>query len=538
MQLRNRIFLLLVIVIAVILTACGSGDTNEENNEAEEKRLANLNDEEFPIVKEEIELDMFVTSAPGANDWNDILIWNTYEEMTNIKVNWEMVPSDSVDEKRNLKFASNQTLPDAFYASGITPLDILKYGEQGVLIELNDLIDEYAPNIKALFEEYPDVEAALTFPDGKIYSLPGFYSPEFSSLIIGNRPWYNEKWLDELGMDVPETTDEFYEYLKLVKENDPAGNGQSIGFGSSEMDYLVNWVRGAFGLGNTGRAYIDKDPDEGDVRFYPVAEEYKEMLKYLNKLYSEELIDQNIFSIEQGQFLANAAEGRYGSTVFWTPADLFGEAGGDFVGGQALEGPYGDKQFNYINYPAYNIGKFVITRDNKHPEATMRWIDYFYSDEGSKLMFMGIEGETYEVTDEGDYVYMDQIRNSEEGLTLDQEVAKYLTWVVGVPAILKEEYFQGSEKHPTALESAENLEPYLIDEHWPAFLYTNEENRKLTSLENDIHKYVDEMRDLFISGKEDIDEKWDEYVEKIEQMKLEEYLEIVNAAYDRFKENN
>src|SRR5699024_10133283 len=162
------------------------------------------------------------------------------------------------------------------------------------------------------------------------------------------------------------------------------------------------------------------------------------------------------------------------------------------------------------------------------PEATMRWIDYFYGEEGSKLMFMGVEGETFEETEDGEFVYADHIRNSDEGLTLDQEVAKYLTWVVGVPAILKEDYFQGSEKHPTALESADGLEPYLIDEHWPAFLYTHEENRQLVTLENDIHKYVDEMRDLFIAGREDIDEKWDEYIQKIEQMRLDKYLEIVN----------
>lgn len=537
MKLKN-IILFFLIVILIFTVSCSNKDKKEKSsNISNEKSLANLNDKEnFPIVKDKIELDMFVTSAAGANDWNDILIWNTYEEMTNIKVNWEQVPSDSVDEKRNLKFASNQDLPDAFYASGIEPLDILKYGQQGIIIELNDLIDEYAPNVKKLFEQYPEVESSLTFPDGKIYSLPGFYSPEFTSLIIGNRPWFNQAWLDQFEMDIPTTTDEYYEYLKRVKEEDPAGDGKSVGYGGNEMDYLVNWLRGSFGVGNTARNYIDKDPTEDKVRFYPTSDEYKELLQYIHKLYDEELIEQNIFSIEQSQYLANAAEGHYGSTVFWTPADLFGEAGKDYVGGLALEGPHGDKNFAYINYPAYSVGKFVITNVNENPEATMRWIDHFYGDDGSRLMFMGVEGETYEVTDEGEYAYLDHIRNSEEGLTLDQEVAKYLTWVVGVPAVLKEEYFQGSEKHPTAIESAKHLEPDFVEEQWPAFLYTHEENKKLTILENDIHKYVDEMRDKFISGSESLDH-WDDYLKRIEQMHLDEYLEIVNKAYERYKNN-
>src|SRR5699024_7765210 len=113
---------------------------------------------------------------------------------------------------------------------------------------------------------------------------------------------------------------------------------------------------------------------------------------------------------------------------------------------------------------------------------------------------------------------------------------KYLTWVVGVPALLKEEYFHGSEKHPTAIESAKHLEPDVVEEQWPAFLYTEEETNPLLLLENDIHKFADEMRDKFISGSEPL-ENWDEYVETIEQMGLSEYLDIQNAAYERYKSN-
>lgn len=544
MKMRNAL-LLFVLTVLLFTVACGGKDnnaskdnaeaSNNENN-TEEPEVENLNtDSDMPIVDEEIELDIFVASVPDSSDWNDVFIWNEYEEMTNIKTNWEQIPSNSIDEKRNLTLASN-SLPDVFYASGIPPLDIFKYGEQGTLLELNDLIEDHAPNIRALFEKYPTVEKALTFPDGNIYSLPGFYSPEFPSLLIGNRPWINEKWLEEFDIDNPETTEEFYEYLKLIDEKDPAGDGKTIPYGGSDIDHLVGWLRGSFGVSTTGVGYIDQDPEEDKVRFYPVADGYKEMLQYINKLYEEELIEQNIFSIEQDQYLANAAEGRYGSTVFWTPADLFGPAGPDYVGGLTLEGPHGDKKFAFSSYPAYNIGKFVMTNANEHPEATMRWVDYFYGDEGSLMMFMGIEGETYEITEDGDYEFMDHIKNSDEGLTLDQEVAKYLTWVVGTPSVLKEEYFQGSERHPSAIAAAEAIEPDLVEEMWPAFLYTSEESKRLSSLEGDIHKYADEAQDLFISGRMSFD-KWDEYVEKIENMGLEEYLEIKNEAYDRYKED-
>lgn len=535
MKFRKLLFAITVVALLLMAACSDKDEASSKDDSSDKSSLDNMNKSDMPIVKDKISLNMFAGTPPGANDWNDIMIWNEYEEMTNIEVTFDQIPSDSLEEKRNLVLASG-SLPDAFYAADIPTMDILKYGEQGTFIKLNDLIDEYAPNIKKIFEKYPDVERALTFPDGGIYSLPGFYSPEFLSLMIGSRPWINEEWLDELGMDMPETTDEYYEFLKAVKEEDPNGDGTSVGYGGRDLEGLVAWMRGAFGIGNKGRDYIDEDPGGDGVRFYPITDRNKEMLQYLNKLYSEGLIEQNIFSIDQSQYLANAAEGIYGSTFFWSPEDLFGEAGKEYVGAMPLEGPHGDRDFVSVNHPAYNIGKFAITSANEHPEATVRWIDYFYGDEGSRLAFMGIEGETYEVTDDGEYVYTDQIRNNPDGLTLDQAVAEHLTWVGGIPAILKEDYFQGSEKSPSSLKSAEMLEPFMIDEVWPTFTYTSEENKKLSALSADIEKYVDEMQDKFISGDESFD-KWDDYVETIKNMGLEDYMRIQNQAFDRYKDN-
>src|SRR5699024_5042991 len=111
------------------------------------------------IVEETITLDFFAGKAPSTNDdWNDVLIYNEYEDMTNIDINWQMVPFDSMEEKRNLALSGGE-LPDAFHSAGMPTQDLIKYGqEQGILIPLNDLIDEYAPNFKQILEEYPELE--------------------------------------------------------------------------------------------------------------------------------------------------------------------------------------------------------------------------------------------------------------------------------------------------------------------------------------------------------------------------------------------
>lgn len=156
------------------------------------------------------------------------------------------------------------------------------------------------------------------------------------------------------------------------------------------MSRIIHWISGAFGVQNRGQLHtlIDSDPDSGDIRFYPIDDQYKEMLTYLNKLYEEELIEQNIYSLEVDQHLANAADDLYGAVQFYNPMELYGkEVGGQFIPGNALEGPDGTKMYTGITSPVLSLGNFLITSENENPEATLRWIDYFWSEEGQKKCF-------------------------------------------------------------------------------------------------------------------------------------------------------
>lgn len=523
-----------IIFILIVLSACSNEEADNDHNSK-----ANVNETGMPIVEEPITLEMFVPVDPdGFDEWEDILVWETYEDLTNVHIEWDKVAAEAQEEKRNLALGSNN-MPDVFYASGMPVMDLMKHGEQGTFIELNDLIEEYAPNLSQLMEENPEIRKSLTFPNGKIYSMPTILAPDAKSLRIGARPWINEAWLEELDMSIPETTDEFYDYLRAVQDSDLMGDGEDseIPFGAQGIDEIVSWLKGSFGVGSTGHSYLDIDPDSGDLRFFPITDEYKQMITYIRKLYDEELIEQNIFSIDVDQFRANGTEGLYGSTVYYDPTLLFGDGGENFVGAHALEGPNGDKEYVAIGQLVTQFGAFVITNENENPEAAVRWMDHFYSDEGIELMFMGVEGETFTKTDDGESEYIDDILNSPDGLTFEQELAKYVPWVnVYAPAMFKQEFFQGSESSPLSLEAAETLEPYLPEETWPVFTYTEEENKRLSTLESDIGKYVEEARDLFISGNIDMSE-WDDYVNKIEKMGLEEYMDIQKEAYDRYKSN-
>lgn len=533
----KKILSLLMIAILFCLVACSEKEDKEVASEGE--NLENFNETGMPIVNEPITIQFMTGKAPTTlNDYNEVLIWKTYEEMTNINIDWGLVQKEGLDEKRNLALAGGD-YPEAFYTSYFSDDTLFKYGQQGVFLELNDLIDKYMPNVKKLFEEYPEIEKALTFADGKIYSLPTAYSPEFKSMTSNIKPWIKQDWLDALGMDTPETTEAYYQYLKAVKEKDPNGNGKAdeIPFGGDSLDGMIGWLKGAYGVGNKGRkqGFIDLEPETEELRFYRTSDRYKEMLEYIHKLFSEGLIQENIFTIDVNQFHELGSNGLYGSLVTTSPETRFGST--DYVGLPQLEGPHGDDQWVYVTSPVVHKGSFVMTDKNKNPAATARWIDYFFGDEGEKLLFMGVEGETYEETEDGELQYVDEITDNKEGLTFEQALKPYITWLGGgYPGFVESKYWKGAENSAASVEATKIIEPDIIEETWPSFAYTEVESQKITTLKADIEKYVDEMEDKFIFGETSFSE-WDNYLETIDKMGLDEYMEIQNNAYERYKGN-
>lgn len=543
----KRKSLLLLSTAAVALSACSSGGDTGSNSgsggeggaEGEQAEVQGLNESGFPIVNEEIQLKFFTGMAPSnSNKFEETLVWKEYKKKSNMDVQFDLVPFDSLTERRNLMLAGGD-YPDGFYSARLPASDLMKYGEQGVFIPLNDLIDQYAPNFKSLMEQYPDLQKGLTMPDGNIYSFPSFYSPEFLPMLIGTPIWINREWLEQLGMEEPQTIDQFYDYLKAVKETDLNGNGAAdeVPFSGVGPNALKYQLQGAWGLGTrgTGNAYLDIDPDSGDLRFYRTTERYKEMLEFINKLYTEGLIDPEIFTIQESNFRAKGAEGIFGSAITTNPLTAFDLE--NYVGLGALEGPHGDRLYSHVKAPLAWIGAFVITDKNPHPEATVRWMDYFFSDEGADFYFRGIEGETFNYKEDGTWDYVEDITDNANGLTVSQARNKYLTWNGGsYPGFVQEHYFMGAESYPNAIETGEKASAYAPEEIWNPFTYTAEENDFMTSVGVDIHTYISEMESKFIAGDTPFTE-WDTYVATIERMGFDKYMEISNQAYERYSSN-
>jgi putative aldouronate transport system substrate-binding protein len=541
---KKRINQLVPSLLAVaMLTACTSAPSGSEQAKPSDatkpsEAAKDVNPTGFPIVNQPITIKMMASKNSLHAEWKDMKVLQEYAKKTNINIDWITAPDSGFIEKRNISLASGD-VPDGFYRGRLTGFDMVNYGTQGILIPLNSLIDQYAPNLKALLAKYPDVKKASTAPDGNIYALPQII--EHLSPRLPNKMWINKKWLDKLGLPLPTTMEEYYNTLKAFKEKDPNGNGKAdeIPWSSSKTFTLINGIRGAWGIGTAGdkNANIDVGPD-GKLRFYAMDTRYKELMEFMARMYKDGLIDKEVFTQDEPQLFAKGFEGLLGSATQINIGFVMGpKYSDDYIGLKSLSGPHGDKTIGSVNPMIQSTGTFAITSKNKHPEAMMRWVDFFYTEEGAKFLRMGIEGETYTTLPDGSVQYTDLITKNPNGLSLDQAIGQYTTWPGGgVPLFITEKIDKSGNQSPSAVAAAKLMEPDITKTVLPEFLFTKDEQDNLNALANDVNTYVNEMRVKFITGASPISQ-WDTYVSTLNKMGVDKLLAIYQAAYDRYKKS-
>ncbi|WP_105614052.1 extracellular solute-binding protein [Vallitalea okinawensis] len=546
-------FMLSISLISTMLVGCGAGDNSDANTKSQENVSKDVEEETkvesdvpdymnatgYPIVNEPITIKVVSTQTPVQAHFDDTVSIPELEKITGIHVDWELVPWSAANEKKNLMLASGD-YPDVFLRMFINSLDVITYGsQQSTFIQLDDLIEQYAPNFNAIAKQYPIVKNGLKAPDGGIYALPRIIDPSFTSMLSGDRLYMRQDWLEDLGLEEPTNANELYTVLKAFKEQDPNGNGQAdeIPFYGMNLGNLMNNLYGSWGLMNRGKKHtmVDMNEETGELRFIAADENYRDMLNYLNKLYSEDLIAEELFTSKWKDVVANVHNGAVGSYGGFAPIAIGTDI--NYQGMNALEGPFGDQSYSSINPPLSPTFMVAITDKNEYPEATMRWLDFMYSEEGIRLFDLGIEGETYEVN-EGKYEYMDIINKNPNGLSVAEARNQLLPSVSGWVSVTKQEYFKGSEASPEALAAAEKTTPYHIEEVWPEFIYTTDETDQLRALKSDIDSYVAEIRAKVIIGDYVFDDEgWDKYTKTLFDMGLDEYMTIYKAAYERYENN-
>lgn len=516
---RNAV--ITMIASSLMLAGCSSdgGSKKEAVPEGTENVVHTTG---FPIVDQTVDLKMFTRIAPVNGPFKEMPVFQDYEKLSNVKVEFIEAPTDGFQEKKNLLFASNE-LPDALFRSGLSPLEAVRYGSAGQLIPLEGLIDEYAPNLKKLMEEYPEIRAGITTPEGHIYAIPGIVT---LGAARTDKKWINQMWLEKLNLEVPQTTDELYDVLLAFRDGDPNGNGKQdeIPMTARVGLAIVAAMSGSFGLDTQLGYNINIENDK--VSIWMGSDKNKEMLMYLNKLYKEKLLDPEIFSHTEAQYLAKQGSGNTGF-FFDQTNNNFLSIQDQYTGIAPPAGPGGDRMQSQALPIARDFGAFAITSINKYPEVTMRWIDYFYSDEGSTLLRFGREGEHYELKDGIPYYTEDFLKD----ITNQAKITPYAGG--GAPHLISEQVASFINP-PQVQEAQQQLDPFMPKVRYAAPMFDEQTAQQVNILRNDIDKYYEEQSTKFIVGALSFD-KWGEFQSTLQKMKIGELEKLYQDAYDKMQ---
>lgn len=551
----------LVFVMLLLLSACtqGSGSSTstpsstastssgtDSSTETSDDNVAGVAKEGLPIVEEKIELNALVSKNVNVPDWEGHPMTVQMEEWTNIKVNWESVPDAGFDEKRNLMFASND-LPDFLMRARMSAQMEAKYAQAGQLVKLDEYMD-YAPYLSAIMAEDDGVMRGIAHPDGHFYALPQLNTTE-GNLI--QKYWINQTWLDKLGLPMPTTMDEFYDTLVAFRDGDPNGNGQKdeIPYAGSfkpvgdrqNSQWMFLKFLGAYGIGHYHPItddeiypYLDIDKD-GKVYMYADKDNFKELVTFMNKLWSEGLIDKESYSQDRNAVAPKMTQDLVGFAADGNNTQWMGDSRVNFAAMPALTGPNGDRKYIHVNSNVQTTGTACITSVNEHPEATMRWLDYCYSEPGTVLIRMGIEGESWYKDDDGKYQLYDHIKNDPTGLTLDQAIGKWGVFPGGnIPQFITDEVDQSAAQLPETKAADAVLRPDRVEfSDIPQFMFTEEESTRLSRYTQDLIPYLNENIVKFITGERPMSE-WQAYVDELHCMNLDDYISIYQASFDRW----
>ena len=350
-------------------------------------------------TSEKVELRIMVQTPL---DPDTLPMFKQIEEKCNVDFVWDAVES-GYSEKKAVVLASND-LPDIFFA-GLTSDDIV--ANPDLFVDMTTLLD-YAPNVKSMFEEVPLTQYVSTYGENGILSLPqvtGFNPRSWEVMMI------NKTWLDKLGLEVPSTLGELEEVLKAFKEKDPNGNGKAD---EIPMDWPCEYghgpycLTGAFGLADDKNKIILKD---GVVDFLYITEEYKNVTAYLHKLYSQGLINPEVFTTTDYS-VANAlsSEGdaaRVGFTFGWSVESRTGKFTDEYIvlpqlkADDSIENPLwacGPKERVNIEVAC------ALSKSCKNPERAMMVINEFYSEDFALQEYYGSSPEFVEKQPDGSWI--------------------------------------------------------------------------------------------------------------------------------------
>ncbi|MDR1439050.1 MAG: hypothetical protein LBJ10_03285 [Clostridiales bacterium] len=491
---------------------------------------------QYPIVPEPITLKGMVVNKVMDSTR---MVWDDAAKLTNVNFEFTSIPEDQV-----AAYMAAGDWPDLF-VDALQATYLNDYGVMGGrFADYNELL-QYMPNLRQTFADYPDALKAVTETNGAIYQLP---CVQKAVTDVNVRVYYRKDNLANIGEEFPNTTEEFASLLKKLKDSSGTYPLELTerSFGTSGYPYFERWAFEAF-----GEMDVMDYEDAGDgatVVWNRWSDQYRRMLAYVSRLYSEGLLDPEFLTMDAELIVALAKEGK---ATFFEGAgqQLTAE---DFPSGKVEVGVAAPltSEFNPSKHALganYVLGaNLAINSASQHKVEIAKLLDTAYATSevapGSNFYSAnwcyGPQGITWDWTNAERTEYSQIVPPEYGDITFSELQQKVLvfgnagradTWenaITSTPG-------NGQERQ---IGFRDNMLPYMGKSPFPTnyLKFTTEEQAVVDNLKPEIDAYVNEMRGKFITGLAGIDAEWDAYVSQLHAMGGDDVLAQYQAAYDRW----
>lgn len=512
---KKKLIALSLVSSMAIVPGCGKKETVSSTSDLKKGVV------EYPLKESEkltywCNLPMQVSSS--VSNYGETPFAKVLEEATGIKVEY-IHPTQGQANALNLLIASGN-MPDIVqgYWYGQEPANCI---QQGVICNLNDYIDDYAPNFKKYLEENKDIDKMISTDEGYKYVFPFIREDDTTCAVAGFM--LRSDWLKELGLEIPETIDEWDNVLAAFKTK-------------CEIPLAVSDYR--FFAGGFDAFYCEYI-DNGKVKYGPVEENFKNFLSKMHEWYTKGYIDPN-FSIADGKIIdSNMLNGVSGITM---------GAGGSKMGvylssmrGKQFDlsaAPFpsakkGEKSKYSANQQRYTEMGCAVSKNSKVPELAVRYLDYGYSKEGNMLYNFGKEGVSYNMVD-GYPTYNKDYFDISDGKSVAEKLTMNCLGAESGPFVQDRRYLEQYYGTPQQNDAIKKWSDNIFKKYrLPMVMLTAEESTEYSSIMTEIETYVDETVVAMIIGKKPISD-FDEFVSTVKSMNLDRALEIKQASYERY----
>ncbi len=516
---RNKIHLLIVVCLSVLL-------------------LGSVIQAAAPVypLKTDVTLTWWMELHPNvalvAKNFGDTDFAKELQKRTGVKVKFLHPAVGQADEAFNLLLASGDFPDIVEYSWFGVPGGVASAYDNKYIIKLNPILDKHAPNLKNYLKTNPQYAKMVMDDQSNYYVFPFIRGDE--SLIGTKGPLIRKDWLDELGLKVPETIDEWYQALKAFKEK----KGATLPLSLEAVNLSVCF---AGGFDNFDSFYVD----HGKVKNGITEPNRKLFLETMRKWYNEGLLDRNYATVTRKNLDAYFMTGKSGAT--------YGQ-GGSVLGRYLDAMKDKDAKFNMVAAPfpspkkgqlprfakrslpagePGNQGNAAITTRCKNVELAARLLDYGYSKEGNMFYNFGIEGTSYKMV-KGYPTYTELIMRNPQNLSNTQVMSKYMRGHTNGPFVQDKRYLEQYYETPQQKQAMQiwknnDYSKYRL----PPVTPQAEEGQELAKIMNEINTYSDEMTLKFIMGVEPLDH-FPQFVAQLNKLGLPRAIAIYQAALDRY----